>query len=277
MHAKNWRPIVLALGVGPSTRHQIAEFGYWLTAGRGVMSLGQVISGEVEDRLERSHQAERRLRQLIHEEGLSAFPAVVVDEDLLEGVKALLQCHGIGAMRPNTVLIGWSDDLEDLDRYTELLRLSCSLNRNVVIVKREQQREPWSPPAGEIHIWWHGRKHGPLMLMLAHLLTQNPEFRRRHVRLMQIVPEDSAREDARAYLLELARATRIDIDPLIIVTDNLREALLQVSQNAGIVLLGFDPPGKDEHIEFFQDIEVLTDGLHDVLLVCAAQEIDLNA
>ena len=43
------------------------------------------------------------------------------------------------------------------------------------------------------------------------------------------------------------------------------------------MLLGFDPPGKDEHIEFFQDFEVLTDGLHDVLLVCAAQELDLNA
>jgi hypothetical protein len=276
-HAKNWRPIVLALGAGSALRQQIAEFGYWLTAGRGVISLGQVISGEVEDRLERSLQAEKRLRQLIKEEGLAAFPAVVVDEDLLEGVKALLQCHGIGAMRPNTMLVGWSDDLDELERYAELLRLARRLQRNIVIVKREQARERWQPPAGEIHIWWHGRKHGPLMLMLAHLLIQNPEFRRRRLRLMQTVPEESARDDARAYLLGLIQATRIDLDPLVIVTENPREALLRISSNAGIVLLGFDPPGKGEHIEFFQEIEVLTDGLHDVLLVSAAQELDLKA
>ena len=277
IHPKNWRPIVLALGAGPTLRHQIAEFGFWLTAGRGVMSLGQVISGEVEDRLERSYQAERRLRQFIEEERLDAFAAVVVDEDLLEGVKALLQCHGIGAVRPNTVLLGWSDDPDELERYAELLRLSQSLQRNIVIIKREQQRERWSPPAGEIHIWWHSRKNAPLTLILAHLLKQNPELRRRHLRFIHIVPDESAREDAQKHLADITERTRIDVDPLVIVSDNLRESLLNVSGNAGIVLLGFEPPEEGQHIPFFQEIEVLTDGLHDVILACGAQPLDLDA
>jgi amino acid transporter len=277
LHPKNWRPIILALGVGPSNRRQIAEFGYWLTAGHGVLSLGQVISGEVDDRLERGHQAERMLRQMIQEEGLAAFPAVVIDDDLLEGVKALLQCHGMGALRPNTVLVGWGDQPDELERYAQILRLSERLRRNIVIIKREQEREDWTAPKGEIHIWWHGRKNGPLMLILAHLLVQNPEFRHRTVRLIHIVPDEAAREQARRHLLEITQRARIDVDPLIVVTENLREALLNVSRNAGIVLIGFEPPAVGEHIPFFQEIEVLTDGLHDVILVSSGQTLDIEA
>jgi hypothetical protein len=276
MHDKNWRPIVLALGAG-GARAEIAEFGHWLTAGHGVMSLGQVISGDVEDRLERSQQAERRLRQFAKEEELSAFPAVVIDDDLLEGVKALLQCHGIGAIRPNTVLTGWSDDLDELERYAEMLRLSARLRRNIVVIKREAEREPWFAPEGEIHVWWHGRKNGPLMLMLVHLLVQNPEYRRRRVRLIRDVPDESARDTAREHFREIAQRARIDVEPMIIVTENLREALLNVSRNAGIVFLGFEPPDAGEHIPFFQNIEVMTDGLHDVVLVCSAEALDLDA
>jgi hypothetical protein len=39
-----------------------------------------------------------------------AFPVVIVEEDLHAAVKALLQSHGIGGMRSNTVLLGWSQD-----------------------------------------------------------------------------------------------------------------------------------------------------------------------
>jgi hypothetical protein len=175
------------------------------------------------------------------------------------------------------VLSGWGDDLDELQRYSEMLRLSQRLQRNIVIIKREQEREDWSAPEGEIHIWWHGRKNGPLMLILAHLLIQNPEFRRRRVRLMHVVPEEAARDHARQHLLEVSERARIDVDLLVIVTENLREALLKVSSGASIVLLGFEPPAEGEHIQFFQDIEVLTDGLHDVILVCSAQELDLDA
>jgi hypothetical protein len=43
------------------------------------------------------------------------------------------------------------------------------------------------------------------------------------------------------------------------------------------VFFGFHPPAKGEHIEFFQRIEVLTDELQDVVLVCAAQDFDIDS
>lgn len=276
IHPKNWRPIILALGASGGSRHHILEYGYWLTAGRGVLSLGQVISTG-DDRLERGYQAEKVLRQMIADEGLGAFPAVVVDDDLHEGVKALLLCHGIGGVRPNTVLLGWSDDTEEIERFGNMLRLSARLQRNIVIVKREQKFDSWEMPSGEIHIWWHGRKNGPLMLLLSHLLTQNDEFRRRRIRLIHIVPDEAGREAAHKHIVELTDRARIEVEPMIVVTENWREALLNVSRGAAVVFLGFETPAEGEHIQFFQEIEILTADLRDVVLVNSAQAVDLEA
>jgi amino acid transporter len=277
IHPKNWRPIILALGAASAGRRRIAEYGQWLTAGRGVLSLGQVVGEGTEDRIERGYQVERLLRQTISEEGLEAFPAVVIDDDLLAGLKSLLQCHGIGGVRPNTVLLGWSDDSEVIERFSNILRLSQRLQRNIVVVKSEAEFEPWEAPGGEIHIWWHGRRNGPLMLLLAHLLTQNSEFRRRKTRLIHVIPEEAGREQAREHLVHMTERARIEIEPMIVVSENLREALLNISQNAAVVFKGFDPPAEGEHVQFFQNYEVLTEGLSEVILVSSAQGVDLDA
>jgi hypothetical protein len=201
VHAKNWRPIILALGAASSGRRRILEFGQWLTAGRGVLSLGQVVSEGAEDRAERGEKFERIVRQTISDEGIEAFPAVVVDDELLDGLKSLLLCHGIGGVRPNTVLLGWSSNTAEPERFANILRLCERLRRNIVVVKSEVEAEDWEVPPGEIHIWWHGRRNGPLMLLLAHLLTQNDEFRRRKTRLIHVIPEESGREQDAAELL----------------------------------------------------------------------------
>jgi len=215
---------------GSTGRHQIVENAYRLAAGRGVLTLGRVISGGADDRLARSFQAERVLRQHIGGEGIGALPAVVVDDDVLAGVKALLQCHGIGGVRPNTMLLGWGDDPEEIERFANIFRISQRLQRNALIVKREHVREDWDVPPGEIHIWWHGRKNCPLMLLLAHLLAQNDVFRRRRVRLIHVIPEEAGRECARQHLVDLTERARVEIDPMIIVTENLREAMLSVDR-----------------------------------------------
>ncbi len=276
-HPKNWRPIILALGAASSGRRRIAEYGHWLTAGRGVLSLGQVVGEGTENRLERSYQVERLIRQTIAKEDIEAFPAVVVDDDLLGGLKSLLQCHGIGGVRPNTVLLGWSDDPDELERFANVLRLSERLQQNIVVVKSETEFEPWEVSPGEIHIWWHGRKNGPLMLLLAHLLTQNDEFRRRKIRLIHVIPDEAGREQAHQHLVQLTERARIEVEPMIVVSENLREALINVSRNAAVVFKGFNPPAKGEHIQFYQEFEVLTEGLPEVVLVSSAQRVDLEA
>jgi hypothetical protein len=60
-HPKNWRPIILAISGAAWTRVHLAVYGHWLTAGRGILSLAQVIFGEVEDLFARRAKQEELL------------------------------------------------------------------------------------------------------------------------------------------------------------------------------------------------------------------------
>ncbi len=105
-HPKNWRPIILALSGAGWDRPHLAVYGHWLTSGHGILTLGQVIQGEIENRLERRVNQERILHKFIRDEGLDAFPAVVVAPYLSDGIESLAQCQGLGALRPKYVAAG---------------------------------------------------------------------------------------------------------------------------------------------------------------------------
>ncbi len=122
-HPKNWRPILLALSGSAWMRPNLPIYGYWLTAGHGILTLAQVVHGDVEDHAERRDNYEQALRKFIAKEELQAFPAVVVAEYLSDGIEALVQCHGIGGMKPNTVLLGWPKSASKSEAFGASLRL----------------------------------------------------------------------------------------------------------------------------------------------------------
>ena len=274
-HPKNWRPAILALSGGAWNRYYLAEYAYWLGAGRGVVTLGQVIAGEVEDRLVRRERAEALLRQFIREEELSAFPVVVIEDDLREGIKALLQCHGIGGLRPNTILLGWSEDPAKIEIFGDALRLAQGLRRNVLIVACEEDQDRWVAPVGPIHVWWRGKKSG-LMLLLAHLLKQNREWRNHPLRLLCPVPLKADAENVRRELNETLDLARIDAEVVVLETDEPMEAVAGEVRDSALLFADFEPPEEGEEWDFVADLGRIVHLPGDVILVYNAGDVSLE-
>ncbi len=105
-HPKNWRPIILAMSGGGWNRPYLAIFGHWLTNGAGILNIGQVIQGDVEDRVDRIINQEEILERFIIEEELDAFPNIVAAPTVTVGIEYLIQCSGMGALRPQHVTAG---------------------------------------------------------------------------------------------------------------------------------------------------------------------------
>jgi amino acid transporter len=276
-HPKNWRPMILALSGGVWNRYHLAEYGYWLAAGRGLLTFAQVATGELEDRVQLHERHQRRLRQFIQEEELDAFPVVVIEKDLVTGVKSLLQCYGIGGVRPNTVMLGWSEDPARVEAIGRILRLLRDFRRNIVIVKYEEVRERWVPPSGTIDVWWNKRHNGALMLLLAHLLAQNREFNRHRIRVLNVVADASASEGVTQHLGRLLQNARIEADVEVIVSDDVVGAMRARSREAAVVFMGFDPPQAgsgqvfaDHHYRVMEDLDT-------VILVHSVGDVDLEA
>ncbi|MCB9913581.1 MAG: amino acid permease [Planctomycetes bacterium] len=267
-HAKNWRPVILAFSGGAGARVRLAAFGDWLCAGRGLLTLAQVITGDVEDLVERRQAQERVLRAFIREQGFAAFPAVVVSSDRHSGFEALVQCHGLGALRPNTVLAGWSSDPDHAEEFLDSLRTAARLGQNLLLLSTADGENPKRIPDGPIDVWWRGKQNGALMLILAHLLRQNEGWRGHELRLLRVVASESAQEDTAQHLRELTELARIRATCQVVVDADPVSAIHRVSEDASVTFLGVQLPGEDEDAQaFLARTDDLLSGLGTVCLV----------
>ncbi len=277
-HPKNWRPIVLALSGGAWRRNHLARYGSWLTAGRGILFLAEVIGGEVENTLERREEEEDKLRKFIADGDLEAFPAVVVEPDLLDGVKSLLQCCGVGGIRPNTVLLGWVENPERRARFCRILRLIRDMERSMLLVHcPEEENRLFVAPPGSIDIWWKGGRNGALMLLFAHLLTLNPAWRNHPIRLIFAVPEDDDVARAKEQLTKLTEGARVKAALEIVTGTDATGAMRECSQSAALVMMGFEPPEETGELEALDHMRADVGQLPRVIFVYSAGGHSLSA
>ena len=278
LHPKNWRPTMLAFSGGAGTRVRMVAFAHWMSAGRGVLSVAQVIAGEMDDLLERRRAQEKVLRGFLREQGFDAFPAVVVAPDRHAGIEALVQCHGLGAFRPNTVVAGWASDPEHSQEFLRKLRTVVELGKNLVLVSTADGADPRRVPPGSVDVWWRGKDNGPLMVLLAHLLLQNPEWAGRSLRLLRVVASEQARADSEQHLEALLSEARIQGQVRVVVDDDPVEAIQRESEAASVVFVGLQLPDADESAEVFVErYEALLTGLGSAVLVQSNGEVRLEA
>jgi amino acid transporter len=278
-HPKNWRPTILALSGRAWDRVHLAVTAHWLTGHTGILTLAQIITGNIGAHLQRRAGQEAALRSFIDEQGIEAFPAVLVAPDLALGIEALAQCYGIGAFRPNVVVLGWSSDPDRTDTFCNTLRTVASLERSMVLVRTppEEQRDPWNPPPGPVDVWWRGKENGHLMLLLAHLLVQNQSWRGRKIRLLRIIPSEAGVVEARKHLAGLIRDARIEATPEVLVADDFLETIHETSGRAAVTFLGFMPPEGQDDAAFIARMEKLMDGLGSAIIVWSAGGMHLEA
>jgi hypothetical protein len=277
-HPKNWRPIILVLSGAGWNRPHLAVYGHWFTSGHGILTLGQVIQGEVEDRLERRSNQERILHSFIREQELEAFPAVVVAPYVSDGIESLVQCQGLGKLRPNTLLLGWPNDRERGVPFAATIRNVAALGLSVIAIRfKDESDDPWVAPPGTVDVWWRGHQNGELMLLLAHLLTNTNEWRSRPIRLLRVIENEAGYSEVHQHLMELVHSARIRATPDVIVSDSVRDAIQFHSRHAAIVLLGFEAPVEGDEDGFYLRMEYWAGNLPRVVFVDSIGSMSLES
>ncbi len=281
-HPKNWRPIILTLCGGAGVRPHLPVFGHWLAAGHGIQSLGQVIHGDVENQLQRRIEQLGILRHYIEEQQIKAFPTVIVTPYLSDGVESLVQCHGLGALRPNTVLMGWPQDESRAQLFGSIMRSVAGLGCSVVAIRLRgegltQEDDPWQVPQGPIDVWWRGMKNGELMLLLAHMLHQGHDWRQREIRLLRAIESEGAHSEISRHLEKLIQTARIPASPKTVVAGEVAKTIQNTSKESAVAILGFEPPVEGQERQFFENLEKLTQDLPRVIFVNSAGGMQLDS
>ncbi len=251
---RNWRPSMLILSGDPIKRNSLVTYADRLNAGKGIITIANVLKGNASDLLSKREEAIKQLHDFLDENNMKAFPHVVIADSLQDGVRILLRGTAFTPIRPNILACGWTAASEKLNDYLAFLREASLLNINQVIIRDGGNAIPQN--GKRIDLWWRGHENGPLMMLLAHLLMHSPEYSNSKLVVKRVVRNDSENSDAENELRQLIDEARMEAEIQIIVsTSPFAEILHQNSSDACCIFLGFELPS-DEACEKWHNIYV---------------------
>lgn len=272
---KNWRPHILVLSGAPTKRWSLIELADALTHNRGLVTVSSVLPRGSRNVAQQA-TLEKTIRDYLEKQGVQALVRLVTAPDPFEGALQLVEIYGLGALVPNTILLGDSEEPSRRDRYCQLIAELHRAKRNVVIL-RENSTLGFGARQ-RIDVWWGGMQaNGSLMLLLAYLLHSNMEWRNAKIYLKLVVSDELAAQAAEANLHRLIKQVRMRALPQVIVAAGRSfETILQESSaKADLIFLGMATPG-EQFSRYYESLQTRTANLPTTLFVLAALDFALS-
>ena len=284
-HPRNWRPQILAFSDNPQRRDQLLHFSSWIEGNSGLTTAIRILEGEGLKMRKLKQEAEDELQKDITNKGFSAFARVIVAPTLQTGIQSIAQSHGIGPLKPNTILLNWLGqsprrvlDLHGPD-FANNLRTARLYECNLVIL--DAKPDKWTALREDdkkeliIDVWWWNDATSRLMLLMAYLMTRSELWRDARIRLLAVNsgrPGDQTMDG----LHEMLEEVRIEAEP-VLIANATADAITEYSADASLVFLPFRL--KETHVidPFGNPMEDTLFLLPVVAMVMAAKDIDLDA
>ncbi len=269
---KNWRPHILVLSGAPTRRWHLIDLTAALTHNRALMTVSTVLPAHAFS-VERQQAMEANIREYLARRGVQGLVRVITAPNPFVGATRLVEAYGLGALVPNTVLLGDSRNPAHRRPYCKMITHFYQSQRNVIIVRDDEKRG-----FGErkrIDVWWGGLKgNGGLMMILAYLLQTSLPWQDVEVRIRMVVPTEAAAEGAHANLAAIVERIRTGARPDVLVADGrpFAQILRESSADADLVFLGMAEP-QDDFVDYYQQLRARTEGMPSTVFVLAAEEI----
>lgn len=271
---RNWRPHLMVLSGDLHKRIEVLRFASWLNQDRGIMTVCNLVEGDLDGEDPLVLQQEEEMRHFLEEREIAAFSEVNVVDDFESGVVHLAQANGIGQLGCNTLMFGWTDDPERMASYFRIMRRVSRLNLSMVICRLSPRATfDWKK---SIDIWWRGKHaNGDLMLLLAYLLTLNHEWHDSQITVKSIASSETSRDAVEADLDRLLPSARIQARKQVILKpegETVASIMARESAEAELVFLGLLEPDPGDEQEYGARLAEMTQSFSSVIFVRNAGE-----
>ena len=274
--AKTWRPHPLVLSGAPTKRFHLIEFASSLTHNRGILTISTVLTNQ-NISSERQNKMEQKIRDFLSKRSIQGLVRVTSASNPFEGGKKLVDSYGLGALVPNTIILGNSENDDYIDEYCDMITHFNQLQRNVVVINYNKEKEFGNRKV--IDIWWGGLQgNGGLMILLAYLLQSSRAWWDTKVRVKMVVNDEKAAKNAQENLNNILKRVRIDAKAEVLVSGEkpFNQILQESSGDADLVFLGMAEPD-EKFSTYYQNIQKRLKNLPTTVMVLAAEEISFGA
>lgn len=250
---KNWRPHILVFVEKTENYLDLIRFGNWFSQGRGVVTVCELVVGNLLTQQTSILEREKKIRQILKHEGITAFGEVDVVHSLIPGITSVTQANGLAGLDSNTIMLGWPENTNRMIDFLKVIRHLERLNKSVILGKIQPGLIPQEMDKLDVLFWWGGLQHNSdLILLLSHLLSKNPEWRRARIKILSIASNQLMKENSECYLENLINEIRIEAQVEVFLHSNnksINEIILEKSGEADLVFLGIGLPEDDSEKE----------------------------
>lgn len=180
---RDWRPCTVAFAPrDPERRARLTTVATWFEGNAGFTSVARIVAGRGPMVRKRAARVELELQRELAARPATAYGRVVVGETREDGVAAMLQAHGIGALRPNLALFSWyhADDPARPNAATTAAMVQTAIRFGCSVGIAHTPDEAWERlPAGgrgRIAVWWPDDRTGQLLTLLAWMCTRTRDW-----------------------------------------------------------------------------------------------------
>jgi len=217
------------------------------------------------------------IKDYMAKRGVEGLVKIYPAKNRFEGTVNLVSAYGLGALEPNTIILGESNQEDDAAEFRKMIERFYEMKRNVLIMHSAEGEVPFGKKM-KIDVWWGGLKgNGGFMMILSYLLKQSIDWRQASICIKMVVEDQQAVAKAEHNLKEILREIRIEAETDIIAANgrSFDTILLGSSLSSDLIFLGLAIPGQ-QFEGYYRSMQERIRELPTTVLCLAAQDVSFG-
>ncbi|ESO86681.1 hypothetical protein LOTGIDRAFT_166954 [Lottia gigantea] len=222
-HVKNFRPQILVLTGYPRNRPALVDFVSTITKKQSLMICGHVFLGDMYEHVGRLRST--AAYKWFKSRDIKSFYTSVASPNIRYGAQVLLQCQGMGKLRPNTLILGYKndwqvDDPRAVDCYFNVISDAFDLKYGVGILRVPDGLDV--KQEGTIDVWWLF-DDGGLTLLIPYILSTRKQYKSCKLRVFCAGTKKENMDEDHQRMATLLNKFRIEYTSITVIPDLKRK------------------------------------------------------
>ena len=268
---RNWRPNIILFSGGEKARPHLVEMGLALTGKLGALTDFKLAIGEKTKGTTTSVINGKEGKNRNH------FIRELPCDTISAGIKSVTNVYGFSGFEPNTMLMGWSRNVQNADFLVSVLKDLKSKNLNAVFL--DYDKNNGFGKKERIDIWWNGKgRHLSFSINLLRFLLSDASWRDAEIRIMIINSTTSLNDAIYRNTNAILAEKRIKAEVRVLSDDfgsrTKEEIINSESVNADLILLGLSQKSSAFTNEYINGINRISSLPSSLLILSPSTEFE---